>query len=84
MKLSDYIEQIGVNELARRLGCSKQLVSQWKNAEAAAAKGEVVRRPSPVLARRLEEISEGVVTAAEIRPDIYGGYRPPETRSPQD
>jgi hypothetical protein len=30
------------------------------------------RRPSPALARRINQFSGGVVTLPELRPDIYG------------
>jgi len=66
MKLPEYINSVGVTELAKRLGCSKQLVSHWATGR---------QQPSPKMACKLEELSEGVVTAAEIRPDIFGGYR---------
>lgn len=66
MELSEYIKTVGVTELAKQLGCSKQLVSHWATGR---------QKPSPKMACKLEELSEGVVIAAKVRPDIFGGYR---------
>lgn len=34
------------------------------------------KRPSPVLARRIEQASLGSVPAAELRPDVFGPMDP--------
>ncbi|WP_312283511.1 Cro/CI family transcriptional regulator [Candidatus Igneacidithiobacillus taiwanensis] len=57
------IEAVGSqSELARRVGVSPQAVHAW-------TRGGVI---SPQSAVRIESATNGAVTRAELRPDIFG------------
>lgn len=59
--LAAYVERIGGAELARQLGCSRQLVSAWKGRE----------RISARMAIRVAQLP-GAPTLAELRPQDFG------------
>jgi len=62
-KLLEYIDEIGGAVLAGKLGVSRGLVSHWR-------RGRKV--PTPIMAKRLEEVSGGQITRVDIRPDVFG------------
>lgn len=64
MVLNDYFEQDPSrrNALAESLGCNADYL--WQIATER-------RRASPALARRIEAATGGVVTRAELRPDVW-------------
>ena len=61
--LPEYIRHVGASRLAADLGVSKQLVSHWRTGR---------QRPSPRMARLLQEHSGGQVSAQDLRPDVFG------------
>lgn len=63
MDLSSYTAINGNRALADALGVSQSLISQWKTGH---------RRISPETAARIERATNGLVTRAELRPDIFG------------
>ena len=69
MKISEYIAQFPKDqrkkicqEIAKKLNVGESSVNHWRNG---------TRRISPLLALRLEHITDGVITRKELRPDIY-------------
>lgn len=66
MKLKQYFddEPIGaIKEMAEYLGVTQSWMSLLIHEK---------RRPSAVLARRIEEATQGLVTRKELRPDLFG------------
>ena len=65
MKLKQYFddEPIGaIKEMAEYLGVTQSWMSLLIHEK---------RRPSAVLARRIEEATQGLVTRKELRPDLF-------------
>jgi DNA-binding transcriptional regulator YdaS (Cro superfamily) len=56
------IDRIGGTELARRLGCSKQLVSFWRTGR---------QRVPAETAVDIERVTHGAVRRHELRPDLW-------------
>jgi DNA-binding transcriptional regulator YdaS (Cro superfamily) len=56
------IDRIGGAELARRLGCSKQLVSHWRTGR---------QRVPAETALDIERVSDGKIIRHELRPDLW-------------
>jgi DNA-binding transcriptional regulator YdaS (Cro superfamily) len=68
--MSSPLDKIDITgaELARKLGVSKQIVSHWK----------VGRYRVPAeRCREIEQLTGGVVTVHELRPDVFGPPDPP-------
>jgi DNA-binding transcriptional regulator YdaS (Cro superfamily) len=72
MKISEYIAQFPKDQrkricqyIARKLKVGESSINHWRNG---------TRRISPLLALRLENLTNGLITRSELRPDIY----PPE------
>jgi len=64
MSIDDAISRVGGQaKLAGLIGVSPQMVNQW-------AKGH--RPVSPRCARAIERLTDGAVTAAALRPDVFG------------
>lgn len=69
MTLAEYLKQRPRGELTRvasQLGVSKTWLSQIKHKRVA---------PSAVLCAALEQITDGLVTRKELRPDLFGQLR---------
>jgi len=62
-KLNAYIELVGYRPLADKLGVTVGLISHWRTGR---------RIPSPVMARKIEEVSGKMLKREDIRPDIFG------------
>lgn len=62
-KLHAYIDLIGYQLLAERLGVTTGLISHWRCGR---------RIPGPIMARRIEKVSKKMVKREDIRPDIFG------------
>lgn len=62
MNVQQAIDRIGSAELARRLGCSKQLVSFWRTGR---------QRVKAERAVEIELVTEGRIRREELRPDIF-------------
>ena len=58
----EFIDHIGQAEIARRLGVSRSAVHNWRHGKS---------EPSWESARELARISDGYLTAHDIRPDIF-------------
>jgi DNA-binding transcriptional regulator YdaS (Cro superfamily) len=63
MGLKEYLETTTQADIARLLGCSQGLVSQWLSG---------VQRVTAERAVQIEKVTDGKVTAAELRPDLFG------------
>jgi DNA-binding transcriptional regulator YdaS (Cro superfamily) len=65
MKLSEYVKANpgSIASLARLVGVSEATVSRWSCG---------LRSPRPKNARLIESVTDGQVTKAELRPDIWG------------
>jgi len=63
MDLPSYLEEHEARELAAALGVNPSLISQWKIG---------YRRISPETAIRIERATNGDITRADLRPDIFG------------
>lgn len=57
------IDRVGSSELARRLGCSKQLVSFWRTGR---------QRITAERAIEIERVTDMVISRHDLRPDIFG------------
>ena len=67
MELNDFIEKNGgQTAFAAKLGVSQGLVWQWMNGKT---------RITAERAIQIESATEGAVTRAELRPDLYAGER---------
>lgn len=64
MDLKSYLETTTQAAFAELVGCSQGLVSQWLSG---------AQRVTAERAVRIEQVTSGHVTAAELRPDIFGG-----------
>jgi DNA-binding transcriptional regulator YdaS (Cro superfamily) len=63
MKLETYLDENGgAVTLAKELGVSPEAVRLWVRGD---------RLPKPVTAMRIERLTDGRVTRADLRPDIY-------------
>lgn len=62
MNVQQAIDRIGSAELARRLGCSKQLVSFWRTGR------QQIRAERAV---EIERVTDGKILREELRPDIF-------------
>ena len=72
MQLESYTSIYGNRALAKALGVSSSMISQWKSGH---------RRISPETAIRIEIATNGAVTREDLRPDIFGPIsRPQEDR----
>lgn len=64
MTFLQWVDSLGSQaEAARRLGCTPGLVWQWING---------IRPISPIMARKIEDASGGIVRREILRPDIFG------------
>ncbi len=65
MNLPDYLQASGLTqtEFARRIGRTQGAVSQWLRC---------ATKVSAENAIRIEKATGGAVTAAELRPDVFG------------
>ena len=61
-RIQESIDRIGSAELARRLRCSKQLVSHWRVGR--------LRVPAE-RAVEIEQITGGEIMRGELRPDLW-------------
>lgn len=61
MTLIEYLRQFGSKDLAIKVGTSRAYLSQIAHAH---------RQAGPKMAIRIEEASEGLITVAELRPDL--------------
>jgi len=68
-KIKETIDRIGSAELARRLRCSKQLVSHWRVGR--------LRIPAE-RAVEIEQITNGEIQRGELRPDLWPTTNHPE------
>lgn len=66
MDLKTYLDttQTTQTALAKQLACSQGLVNQWLNG---------IQRITAERAVQIEQVTGGAVTAAELRPDLFGG-----------
>lgn len=63
MKLETYLEQTGgAATLAKELGVSPEAVRLWVRGD---------RLPKPATAMRIERLTRGLVSKADLRPDIF-------------
>jgi len=64
MQLNDYLSRPDVSktEFASRLGVARQYIHKLRVG---------LQKPSPRLARMIEEITEGAVSKEELRPDVW-------------
>jgi DNA-binding transcriptional regulator YdaS (Cro superfamily) len=60
--LATVIDRIGSAEIARRLGCSKQLVSHWRVGR---------QRIRAETALEIERLTDGAIQRHELRPDLW-------------
>jgi len=65
-RIADVIDRVGSSELARRLGCSKQMVSHWRVGR---------YKPTAEAAVEIELVTNGLITRSDLRPDLW----PPAT-----
>jgi DNA-binding transcriptional regulator YdaS (Cro superfamily) len=59
--------RVGGTELAKALGCTKGLVSQWANGH---------RQVGAEWAVKIEEVTEGAIKRSELRPDLWPPDQP--------
>ncbi|MBB1074500.1 helix-turn-helix domain-containing protein [Rhodoferax sp. 4810] len=62
MEIAQIIDRIGVVELSKRLGCTKQCVSHWRTGR---------NRIPAEYAVKIEEVSLGIIKRYELRPDLW-------------
>ena len=66
MTLHEYLAHHSQGDLAKLLDVHASMVSQWASG----------RRPiSALMARKLEEATDGEIRREHVRPDIFGGMR---------
>lgn len=65
--LATWIDDFGATRLAEELGVSVSLVSSWRH-----GRFKVAPRHCP----RIEVLSQGAVTAAMLRPEVFGTHPP--------
>lgn len=65
MDLKTYLDETGTTQtaLAKQLACSQGLVNQWLTG---------LQRITAERAVQIEQATGGKVTAAELRPDLFG------------
>jgi DNA-binding transcriptional regulator YdaS (Cro superfamily) len=65
MSISTYLDRVGLSrrEFAARVGVSTEAVRLWQAGE---------RLPSAKRAIAIERLTDGAVSRAELRPDIFG------------
>lgn len=61
--LAAWIDEFGATRLAEELGVSVSLVSSWRH-----GRFKVAPRHCP----RIEALSEGLITACQLRPEVFG------------
>lgn len=64
-KLREFLATVDVNAFAAACGVSRVTVQNWKEGRCL---------PSPQMARKIEEVTMGGMSAASIRPDVFEGY----------
>lgn len=65
MNLDNYLKTLGrggAAKLAKAIDAAPPLVTRWR-------KGE--RKPSPLYAKRIEQVTLGQVTVKDLRPDFF-------------
>lgn len=62
MSLNEYLQTTTNAELARRLGVTPAMVAHWLHGR---------NRITAERALQIEQVTDGMVTAAELRPDVF-------------
>jgi DNA-binding transcriptional regulator YdaS (Cro superfamily) len=63
MTLAEYVKTTTPTQFAARLGVCSAMVSHWLHGR---------HRVTAERAKQIEQVTGGAVTAAELRPDIFG------------
>lgn len=72
MLLEEFLKTVSQQKLADALGITQPMVSQWVTS------GRQRRPVSPKMAIRIHEVTDGLVSKYELRPDLFGPKKPVE------